>query len=305
MEFLGKDLYEMKYAIYISLLLMPAIGIAQVNNVVSTTGIAYTDGAPTFKPGARGSIVAVDTQSLDWYVSMDRNTSNWLKLGDRVQRIAGCSAPGYTPAKYQSDIVVNACTTPELYYYTGGSWACLNCTVSGSTNLSFTQLTDSTYQLNSSTGSDVIFKAGSNQTLSLSGSTLTLSSAGGGGSGLVGGDYSGQTISWNGVAWEPSWGNPYTFVTSGATITTDVNEILIGTISGNVTMGLPTCNVANDSKHFKFVRNGTDAFSVTIDPSGTQTFYDGTSVKINYGKLSIDCTCRYSGGVGVWFFDNF
>lgn len=110
---------------------------------------------------------------------------------------------------------------------------------------------------------------------------------------------------WTGATWEPSWGNPYVFVTSGAAITSDVNEVLIGTIGADAVFGLPTCNAALDGKRFKFVRNGTDAFSVTIDPSGAQAFYDGTAAKISYGKLSIDCTCRFSGGTGVWFFDNF
>ncbi len=114
-----------------------------------------------------------------------------------------------------------------------------------------------------------------------------------------------KSLAWTGATWEPSWGNPTIFVTSGATITTDVNEILIGTISAHVTFGLPACDAATDQKRFKFVRNGTDAFSVTIDPSSTQTFYDGTSLKISYGKLSTDCTCRFSAGTGVWFFDNF
>jgi hypothetical protein len=110
---------------------------------------------------------------------------------------------------------------------------------------------------------------------------------------------------WTGATWEPSWGNPYTFVTSGATITSAVNEVLVGTISANITIGLPTCNAGIDGKHFKIVRNGTDSFFVKIDPSGSEQFYDGTSEKIQYGKLAIDCTCRFSGGTGVWFFDNF
>jgi hypothetical protein len=316
----------MKYAIYISiLLLIPALCGAQVNNIVSTTGIAYTNGAPTYEPGSRGSMVAIDTVTGDWYYSIGRSSASWIKLGDRVQTIAGCSAPAYTPAKHQSQLVVNSCATPELYLNTTGStWVCLNCASSGATNLSWTQLTDSTYQLNSSTGSDVILKVSGGATASLSGSTLTLSAGGGGagtvttnttlsGDGSVGDPLSiaqqsastSELLMWTGATWEPSWGNPYTFVTSGATITSAVNEILVGTISADITIGLPACNSGLDGKHFKIVRNGTDAFHVKIDPSGGEQFYDGTSEKVQYGKLSIDCTCRFSGGSGVWFYDNF
>ena len=113
-----------------------------------------------------------------------------------------------------------------------------------------------------------------------------------------------EVLTWTGATWEPSWGNPYTFVTTTSTITTDYNEVLIGTVSGNITIGLPACNSTNDSKRFKIVRNGTDNFSLTIDPNSTQTFYDGAATKIMYGKISIDCTCRFSGGTGVWFVDN-
>jgi hypothetical protein len=309
-----------------TILIFTAFAAFAQNNVIRTAGIPYTLGAPTFVPGAGGSLVAIDTISGDWYYSMNRYTDDWIKLGDRVQAIAGCAAPAYTPAKYQSQLVVNSCAVPELYLNTTGStWVCLNCAASGATNLSWSQLTDSTYQLNSSTGSDVVLKVAGGATASLSGSTLTLS-AGGGGAGTVttdatlSGDGSGgdplkiaqqsaatsEVLMWTGATWEPSWGNPYIFVTSGSAITTDVNEVLIGTLSAHATFGLPSCSAANDGKRFKFVRNGTDtAYSVTIDPSSTEQFYDGTPTKTFFGKLAIDCTCRYSGGAGVWFFDNF
>lgn len=113
-----------------------------------------------------------------------------------------------------------------------------------------------------------------------------------------------QALAWTGATWEPSWGNPTTFVTTSSTLTTATNELLVGTLSANITIGLPTCNSANDSKRFKIVRNGSDGFSLTIDPASTEAFYDGSATKIIYGKIAVDCTCRYSGGVGVWFVDN-
>jgi len=246
---------------------------AQVNNVYRTLGVSYTVGPPTFRPGSGGSRIAIDTVTFMWYESLDPNMDDWTLSGHRVQEIPGCSAPSYTPTKHQSKLVVNGCTTPELYLYEGaGVWDCLNCGSSGTVS-----------------------------------SDATIDGDGSGGSPLKiaqQGAASSEVLAWTGATWEPSWGNPYTFVTSGSTITTAVNEVLIGTLSADITVGLPSCNATNDSKHFKFVRNGTDGFSVTIDPSSTEAFYDGSTLKILYGKISIDCTCRYSGGTGVWFVDN-
>jgi hypothetical protein len=249
---------------------------AQVNNVYRTAGISYTIGAPTYRPGAGGSLVAIDTVSGIWYISRDRNSVNWLNMGQRIEKISGCSAPLFTPNKMNSAIVINSCSPPDMYYHTGGgTWECITCG-----------------------------GGGGGGTVS---SDATIDGDGSGGSPLKIAQQSAVTpkvLSWTGTTWEPSWGNPYTFVTSGSTITTAVNEVLIGTLAANITIGLPSCNSTNDTKHFKFIRNGSDAFSVTIDPSSTEAFYDGATTKIIYGKIAIDCTCRFSGGTGVWFVDN-
>ena len=312
----------MKHLLVLFFLLCLATAQGQ-NNIYATAGIAYTVGAPTFTPGSRGTLVAIDTTTGYWYTSNGRNTASWTRMGSRIEKKTGCAAPAYTPAKYQSTIVINSCATPELYEWNGSAWVCLNCASAGATNLSWSEISSTLYRLNSSTGNDVFVREGSGATASLSGDTLTISASGGGGTvstdATLTGDGSGgsplgiaqqsaatsEVMTWTGATWEPSWGLLYTFVTTGATITTAVNEILIGTVSANVTFGLPACDATTDSKHFKFVRNGTDAFSVTIDPNGSQTFYDGTSTKISYGNLSLDCTCHFSGGSGVWFFDNF
>lgn len=292
------------------------------NNIYRTAGIPYTVGAPTFVPGSGGSMVAIDTVTGDWYYSMNRYTDDWLKLGDRVQTISGCAAPAYTPAKYQSQLVVNSCATPELYLNTTGStWVCLNCASAGATNLSWTEVSSTLYKLNSSTGNDVLVREGSNVTAALSGDTLTFSASGGAvttdatlsGDGSAGTPLkiaqqsasSSEVLMWTGATWEPSWGNPYIFVTSGATITSDVNEILIGTIAANVTFGLPTCNAALNNKRFKFVRNGGGDFSITIDPSGVQQFYPSINTITHIGPVSIDCTCGLVSGTYYWFYDNF
>lgn len=97
------------------------------NNVVKTAGVSYTAGAPTFTPGRTGSQVAIDTVTGFWY---EHNGTSWSASGYRVQTISGCSAPAYTPAKYQSRLVINACSAgqggPELYYYTGSAWLQIN-----------------------------------------------------------------------------------------------------------------------------------------------------------------------------------
>lgn len=264
----------MKTPLSILLLLFVCSLSAQVNNIYRSGGISQTVGAPTFRPGASGNIVAIDTVTGIWYISRDRNSVNWLSMGQRIEQVAGCSAPAYVPDKMNSDLVINACATPQMYYHSGGgTWVCLTCAAGGTVS------TDATLE-GDGTGGDPLGIAQQ--------SAVTP-----------------KVLQWTGATWEPTWGNPYTFVTTGATITTAFNEILIGTVVANVVFGLPTCDATTDMKHFKFVRNGTDAFSVTIDPAGSQAFYDGTASKISYGKLSIDCTCRFSAGTGTWFFDNF
>jgi len=289
-----------------------------------TAALPHDVANPTATPSQSGSRIRIDQPTRRLWV-WNETSLTWIRLAQGIDESPGCVAPVGAPVVGQSNFAANTCLVPELYQWTGAAWVCLTCAASGSTNLSWTEVSPTLYRLNSSTGNDVLIKEGANTSAVLSGDTLTISSTGGGGGGTVETDatidgdgsiatplkiaqqgaVSSQVLLWTGATWEASWGNPYTFVTTGATITSAVNEILIGTISGNSVFGLPTCDAALDSKHFKFVRNGTDAFSVTIDPSGVQTFYDGTSVKIQYGKLSIDCTCRFSGGVGVWFFDNF
>lgn len=249
----------------------------QVNNIVSNAGIAVTNGPPTFVPGPKGSIVAIDSVTGFWWINTNRNYATWTKMGHRLQERSGCTAPSSAPGKHESWFVVNTCAAPEIYLWDGTSaWDCLNCGGGGG--------------------------GGSINT------DATLAGDGSGGAPLKIAQQSAsesQVLSWTGATWQPSWGNPYTFVTSGASITSAVNEVLVGTVSADIVLGLPTCNAGLDTKHFKIVRNGTDNFSITIDPSGSQAFYDGSLTKTQYGKLSIDCTCRFSGGTGTWFFDNF
>lgn len=105
------------------LILIFSTSIFAQNNVVKTAGVSYTAGAPTFSPGRTGSQVAIDTVTGYWY---EYNGTSWSASGYRVQTISGCSAPAYTPTKFQSLVVVNACTVPELYQWTGAAWVRLN-----------------------------------------------------------------------------------------------------------------------------------------------------------------------------------
>lgn len=269
----------MKKAVLILVAAFFALQSFAQGTIVKTAGITYTSGSPTWTPSTKtSSEISIDT-TTGYLFQWDRLCGCWLTLGQGIDVIAGAAAPSYTPVRNNSRFVINTPTpptTPKLYRYrTGTTWDCLNCGGGGGGT---TVTTDATLQGD-----------GDSSPLGIAQQSAVEP----------------QFLTWTGATWEPSWGNPYIYVTSGATITSEYNEILIGTVSGDVTMGLPTCNAGLDTKHFKFVRNGADAFSVTIDPAGSQLFQDGAATKIFYGKLSIDCTCRFSGGTGTWFFDNF
>jgi hypothetical protein len=118
------------------LLSLPVIANAQVNNIVFTAGIAYTNGAPTFKPAATGSRWAIDTVTFQLYENVASGGGSWLPSGYRVGTISGCSAPLYTPTKHQPIIVVNACDS--LYYYRSSVWRHLNAGGGGGSSITLT-----------------------------------------------------------------------------------------------------------------------------------------------------------------------
>jgi hypothetical protein len=118
------------------LLSLPIIANAQVNNIVFTAGIVYTNGAPTFKPAATGSRWAIDTTTFLLYENVASGGGSWLPSGYRVGTISGCSAPLYTPTKHQPIIVVNACDS--LYYYRSSVWRHLNAGGGGGSSITLT-----------------------------------------------------------------------------------------------------------------------------------------------------------------------
>lgn len=114
----------MKHRILIFILAILAPALVYGQAPIFTAGLTYTNGAPTHNPGSTGSRFAVDT--VNWNLYTRTITNSWIQVGDWLQPISGCAAPAYTPTKYQSVFVVNACTTPELYYWNGATWDLLN-----------------------------------------------------------------------------------------------------------------------------------------------------------------------------------
>ncbi len=244
---------------------------AQAQYTYFTAALPHDITNPSATPSQSGSRIRIDQPTRRLWV-WNETTLAWVKLGQGFDVSIGCAAPAYTPIVGQSDLAINTCTPiPELYHYSGVGtvWNCMNCGAGS------TVATDQTLAGDGSIGDPLqIAQQGANTS---------------------------QVLQWTGTTWEPSWGSPYVFVTSGATITTDVNTVLIGTIVADITLGLPVCNAANDQKVFEFKKNGSDNFGVIVDPSGAETFADGAATKKIYSTLNLNCVCRFSG-TGTWFF---
>jgi len=132
-----------------------SFALSAQNNIVKTVGYSYTNGTPTYTPAKAGSALALDTTMWRYYTW---NGSSWLSDGFRVQTISGCSAPGYMPTKFQSHLVINACTVmqggPELYYWNGSVWLQIN---DGQTYTAGTGI-DITGNVISATGTGTVFE---------------------------------------------------------------------------------------------------------------------------------------------------
>jgi len=163
----------MKYIFSILLCLSLQTGFSQI---IKTVGISYTSGTPTYTPSKAGSALALDTVTWRYYTW---NGSTWLSDGYRIQTISGCSAPAYTPTKFQSYLVINACTVmqgaPELYFWTGSAWLQIN---EGQTYTAGTGVAISGGNVISNTG-DLSVTNELNTSLSVSGSNLQIVDAGG------------------------------------------------------------------------------------------------------------------------------
>lgn len=110
----------MRYIFSILLCVILQTGFSQI---YKTVGISYTNGTPTYTPAKAGSALALDTVTWRYYTW---NGTTWISDGFRVQTISGCSAPAYTPTKFQSLVVINACNDaqggPEIYKWSGSVW---------------------------------------------------------------------------------------------------------------------------------------------------------------------------------------
>lgn len=153
----------MRYILIIAALFCSLPQIFAQNNIAYGAGISYTNGAPSFTPPARTSRVAIDTITGKWY---HYNTpGGWQLLGNTIEEIAGCSVPAYTPSKGDSKVVINNCTEPELYYWTGSVWVWINqgTTYTAGTGIrieSNSIILDSLYTLRFRTGSTTDGEAG-------------------------------------------------------------------------------------------------------------------------------------------------
>ena len=113
----------------------------------------------------------------------------------------------------------------------------------------------------------------------------------------------GEVLRWNGTAWTAAGINNYDLVTSSQTVSAAINQVFVNTITANITLNLAPCSAANDGVKFEFVKMGTDTFSVIIDPSGVEQFFDGAADKRLYSRgTSISCTCRWNGSSGTWLY---
>jgi len=252
-------------------------------NIIKTVGISYTNGSPTYTPAKAGSALALDTVTWRYYTW---NGSTWLSDGFRVQTISGCSAPAYTPTKYQSLVVINACNDaqggPEIYKWSGSVWE-----KSGGTAYTAGTGIDITGTVITNTAPNVV------QTLSIAGQDLTLSN--GGGTVLIPGG-SGATAANNGVSLSSTTvqlGDASGGTSSQFTANRFLPQNNFGLFAGNNAM-TSYVRIAGDSfatsgiLNFKFPAAAGTAFSKVINPivKGTQNapFYEGISSTAQSGN---------------------
>ena len=95
------------------------------------------------------------------------------------------------------------------------------------------------------------------------------------------------------------------FTTETATMTVDEtdNFLEIGTLSADITVNLPACNATRSGWEYKFLKTGSDTHAVTLDPNGSEAFYDSATTKSLYSQgTSATCKCKWNGSAGSWFF---
>lgn len=163
----------MKFIKYFIFLLL-AIPVAAIAQPSGSWPVSYGSSAPSYTPSSSGTRLYFNTATNELYTWQPAPTSSWIKYPKAFDQISGCAAPAYTPTARQSTFTVNSCTPkPELYQYTGSSWACLNCYTDYVAGTGI-DITGSTI---SNTGD--LSNTNELQTLSIVGQNLTLSNGGG------------------------------------------------------------------------------------------------------------------------------
>lgn len=88
-------------------------------------------------------------------------------------------------------------------------------------------------------------------------------------------------------------------VTTTTTLSETDGILYVGTLTSDITINLPACNATRDGWMFRFLKEGTDAFSVTLDPNGTETFFDGATTKVFFNQ-GTGATCQCRSGSTSW-----
>lgn len=91
----------------------------------------------------------------------------------------------------------------------------------------------------------------------------------------------------------------YRSVTATATIAETDFVVYVGTLTADITLNLPACNSTRDGWTYRFMKKGTDSFAFILDPSTTETFYDGATTKTFFGQGNT-VTCQCESGSTSW-----
>jgi len=143
------------------------------SNQVKTPGVSYSAGAPNWTPAVNtASEIAIDTVSKRVYF-WNRKARIWDLQGRGVDQTSGSTAPAYTPSQTDSYVAVNNANPPEIYVWSGSAWL----KAGGVTYSAGTGIAISGSNVISNTGD--LSTTNELQTLSVATNTATLSNSGG------------------------------------------------------------------------------------------------------------------------------
>lgn len=95
----------------------------------------------------------------------------------------------------------------------------------------------------------------------------------------------------------------WTTETANTTLDHTDNVLEIGALSAGITLTLPACNATSNKWKYTVLKTGSDIYGVTIDPSGSETFFDSAATKTIYSQGNgATCQCKWNGSVGTWFY---